>query len=420
MRPGPSSAGRGLRPLGSPHWRRAAFAASPAFGGRRAVTERRVPLIWGALAAVAVLLALPAAAQQGEVVRSERARFRLSTFASGLDRPWGAALLPDGRLLVTERPGRLRVVGTDGAVSAPLSGVPSVEAQGQGGLLDVALAPDFATTREVFLCHSALVPRGALTRLTRARLAPDLGGLEAAEPVLDAAPPQFRGRNHFGCRIALDREGHVFLSTGDRYITKTRAQALDDLAGKVLRLTGDGRVPADNPFVGRQDARAEIWSFGHRNPQGLAFNPWTGSLWEAEFGALGGDEINVIQPGRNYGWPIVSYGTDYDGSPIGTGRQSAPGIEEPIHHWTPSVSPSGIAFYDASAFPAWRGSLFVAALNPPGLVRLTTEGERVTAEERLLFDRRIRMRDVVVARDGGLLVLTDEARGRILRLSPAE
>lgn len=368
--------------------------------------------------ALAFVLPLAAQAQEGEVVRSEAATFRLSTFATGLERPWGAALLPDGRLLVTERPGRLRVVGTDGAVSAPLGGVPPVEAARQGGLLDVALAPDFAATRELFLCHAMLVQGGALTRLTRARLAADSSRLEAVEPVLDAAPPQASGRMHYGCRIAFGRDGHLFLSTGDRFAVKERAQRLDDLAGKVLRLTRDGRVPADNPFVGRQGARPEIWSYGHRNPQGLALNPWTGSLWEAEFGARGGDEVNLIRPGANYGWPIVSHGVDYDGSPIGTGRQAAPGLVEPIFHWTPSVSPSGIAFYDGSAFPAWRGSLFLAALNPPGLVRLATEGDRVIGEERLLFDRRIRMRDVVVAADGALLILTDEARGRILRLSP--
>lgn len=371
---------------------------------------------------LAALLLLPAAAraQEGETVTSQAARFRLSTFATGLERPWGAAVLPDGRLLVTERPGRLRLVGTDGQVSAPLGGVPPVEAQGQGGLLDVALAPDFERTRELFLCHATLVPGGALTRLTRARLAPDGTALEDAAPVLDAAPAQAQGRNHFGCRIAFGRDGHLYLSTGDRYITKDRAQRLDDLAGKVIRLTRDGRVPADNPFVGRQGARPEIFSYGHRNPQGLALNPWTGRLWAVEFGARGGDEVNLLRAGANYGWPIVSHGVDYDRTPIGTGQRSAPGIEEPLAAWEPgkNFSPSGAAFYDGAAFPAWRGSLFLAALNPPGLVRLTTEGDRVTGEERLLFDRRIRMRQVVVARDGSLLVLTDEARGRILRLTP--
>jgi glucose/arabinose dehydrogenase len=375
---------------------------------------RRAALSLALLAA----LAPPALAQDGEVVRSEAAAFRVTTFATGLERPWGAAVLPGGQILVTERPGRLRLVGADGTVSAPLGGVPPVEARGQGGLLDVALAPDFAITGELFLCHSTLVPGGALTRLTRARLAPDATALTDVQPVLDATPAQSSGRNHFGCRIAFDRAGFLYLSTGDRYEVKERAQRLDDLAGKVLRLTRDGRVPADNPFVGRQGARPEIFTYGHRNPQGLALNPWTGSLWEAEFGARGGDEVNLLRAGANYGWPIVSHGVDYDRSPIGTGQRTAPGIAEPLYHWTPSVSPSGIAFYDGNAFPGWRGSLFLAALNPPGLVRLTTEGDRVTGEERLLFDRRIRMRDVLVAPDGSLLILTDETRGRILRLTP--
>lgn len=372
-------------------------------------------------AALLLALAAPAAAQPGEVVRSERAAFRLTTLATGLEHPWGAALLPDGRLLVTERPGRLRVVATDGSVSAPLSGVPEVVAEGQGGLLDVAPAPDFATTREIFLCHAQLVARGALTRLTRARLSPDATRLEAVTPVVDAAPPQFRGRQHYGCRIAFDRSGFLYLSTGERNDPE-RAQRLDDLAGKVLRLARDGRVPADNPFAGRPGARAEIWSYGHRHPQGLALNPWTGSLWSAEFGPRGGDEVNLIRRGANYGWPVVSHGVNYGGSAVGTGQRAAPGIEEPLAAWEPgrNFSPSGIAFYDAAAFPGWRGSLFIAALNPPGLVRLTTEGDRVTGEERLLFDRRIRMRDVAVAADGALLVLTDERAGRILRLAPAD
>jgi glucose/arabinose dehydrogenase len=370
-----------------------------------------------------VLLPGRAAAQPDGVVRSERASFQLSVFATGLQHPWGAAVLPDGRLLVTERPGRLRLVGTDGRVSEPLSGVPAVEAEGQGGLLGIALAPDFAETRELYLCYAALAPRGALTRLARARIAPDLRGLEAVQPILDAGPPQFRGRNHFGCRIVFDVSGrYVFLSTGERATNPARAQDLGDLAGKVIRLRRDGSVPPGNPFAGRSGARPEIWSYGHRHPQGLALNPWTGSLWEAEFGPLGGDEVNLIRPGANYGWPLVSYGVNYNGSPVNDGAHSAPGVEEPLAYWGKgeNFSPSGIAFYDSAAFPGWRGSLFVAALNPPGLVRLSTEGDRVTGEERLLFDRRIRIRDVAVARDGSLLLLTDERAGRILRLSPAE
>jgi glucose/arabinose dehydrogenase len=367
-----------------------------------------------ALAALAVLAA-PAAAEDRPIV-SERATFHVRLFASGLEHPWGAAFLPDGSLLVTERPGRLRRIMPDGRVSAPLAGVPRVEAVGQGGLLDVALPPDFARTREVFLCQAALTEGGALTRLVVARLAPDADALIGLRLVLDAAPAQASGRLHYGCRIVFGPEGHIFLSTGERN-QRARAQRLDDLAGKIIRLTRDGRVPPDNPFVGRADARPEIWSLGHRNPQGLAFNPWTGSLWEAEFGPRGGDEINIIRRGANYGWPVVSHGREYWGPPISR-ETSAPGFEDPLHVFDPPVSPSGIAFYDGAAFPGWRRSLFVAALNTPGLVRLATEGDRVVGEERLLTGR-WRIRHVVVGPEGRLYLLTDEGEGKILRLDPA-
>ncbi len=363
--------------------------------------------------------ALPACAQapaEPQRFVSERAAFRVIPFATGLDRPWGGAFLPDGRLLVTERPGRVRLIARDGTVSPPLDGVPAVEVRGQGALLDLALAPDFAATREVYLCHSALVEGGALTRLVRAQLSADATALEAATPVLDATPPQAQGRNHYGCRIAFAPDGALFLTTGDRHVTKPRAQRLDDLAGKVLRLARDGAALADNPLAGRPGVRPEIFSFGHRNPQGLAFNPWTGRLWEAEFGARGGDDVNVLRPGGNFGWPLVTKGVDYDGSRIGEGA-SRPDLDEPIHWWVPSVSPSGMAFYTGQAFPDWRGSLFLAALNPPGLIRLTTAGERVTGEERLPW-RGSRLRQVIQGPDGLLYLLTDEANGRVLRLQP--
>jgi glucose/arabinose dehydrogenase len=377
------------------------------------------------LLGTALLLGASAAAQvlaQGgaeQRISSQRATFRVTTFATGLERPWGGAFLPDGRLLVTERPGRMRVIGRDGAVSAPLAGVPSVEARGQGGLLDVALAPDFPTSREIYLCHAALAQGGALTRLVRARLAPDGSAITGATTLLDAAPAQESGRNHYGCRIAFDpRDGALFLSTGERFEDEQRAQRPGDLAGKILRLSRDGRALPDNPFTGREGARPELWTLGHRNPQGLAFNPWTGSLWSAEFGPRGGDEVNVIRRGANYGWPVVSHGRTYStGFPIGEGT-SKPGLEDPIHVWVPSVSPSGMAFYDAQAFPAWRGSLFLAALNPPGLVRLAIEGDRVVGEERLLRGV-ARLRHVLQGPDGLLYILTDEVSGRVLRLDPA-
>ena len=362
-----------------------------------------------------MLLATPAAAQDAPI-RSERASFRVTSFATGLQHPWGAVFLPDGSMLVTERPGRLRRITPDGRVSAPLAGVPQVEAAGQGGLLDIALAPDFARSREVFLCQAAAVEGGALTRLVTARLAPGNDGLTGLRRLLDAAPAQSSGRLHYGCRIAFGRDGHLYLSTGERN-ERARAQRLDDLAGKVIRLTRDGRVPEDNPFTGRQGVRPEIWSYGHRHPQGLAVNPWTGSLWEAEFGPRGGDEINIIRRGANYGWPVVSHGREYWGPRISR-ETAAQGIADPIHVWVPSVSPSGIAFYDGAAFPGWRGSLFVAALNEPGLVRLSTEGDRVTGEERLLMGL-ARMRQVAVGPDGRVYLLTDSPQGAVLRLDPA-
>jgi glucose/arabinose dehydrogenase len=297
-----------------------------------------------------------------------------------------------------------------------------VEARGQGGLLDVAPAPDFATTREVYLCQAAVVPGGggALTRLVRARLSADATALEGARPILDATPAQESGRLHYGCRIAFGgpRDGALYLSTGERFEEERRAQRLDDLAGKVLRVSRDGAPLPDNPFAGRPDgARPEIFTLGHRNPQGLAFNPWTGSLWEAEFGPRGGDEVNVLRAGRNYGWPVATHGRTYTGNlPIGEGT-SRPGMEDPIKVWVPAVSPSGIAFYTGDAFPGWRGSLFLAALNPPQLVRLSTEGDRVTGEERLLQGM-ARFRHVIQGPEGHLYILTDEARGRVLRLEP--
>ncbi len=360
---------------------------------------------------IGVLAGAGVAAQ--EVVRSERAAFRVGVFAQGLEHPWGGAFLPDGALLVTERPGRMRLVSAQGAVSPPLAGVPQVVTGGQAGLLDVALAPDFARTREIFFCASTAVEGGALTRLWRAVLGPE--GLQQVRPVLDVTPPQASGRLHFGCRILFGRDGSLFLSAGERN-QRERAQRLDDLAGKVLRLTRDGMVPADNPFAGRAGARAEIFTWGHRNPQGLALNPWTGSVWEAEFGPRGGDEVNILRAGANYGWPRVSYGREYSGGRISE-SPTAPGITDPVHVWVPSVSPSGIAFYDGTAFPGWRRSLFVATLAPPMLVRLTTEGDRVVGEERLL-EGMARLRDVIAGPDGLLYILTDEERGRILRLEP--
>ncbi len=369
------------------------------------------------LVGLALLLASACAAQPpGGLVASQAARFRVEVFAAGLEHPWGGAFLPDGRLLLTERPGRIRLVGPDGTVSAPLAGVPAVAEGGQGGLLDLALAPDFATTRELYFCQSAQVSGGVLTRLVRARLSADATALEAVQPILDATPAQARGRLQYGCRIAFGpQDGKLYLSTGDRYTDKMRAQRLDDLAGMVLRLDRDGRPAAGNPFLGRPGVRPEIYSYGHRNPDGLAFNPATGTLWEAEFGPRGGDEVNAILPGRNYGWPLATHGIDYDGSRIGNPTQ--PGTEEPLRHWEPSISPTGLSFYTGQAFLGWRGNAFLPCLNTPGLMRLVVEGDQVVGEERLLWDK-LRLRAVIQGPDGFLYVLTDEGEGRVLRVSP--
>jgi len=371
------------------------------------------------LTLAAFLPALPACAQslggQGEVVRGEGASFRVTTVARGLEHPWGGAFLPDGRLLLTERPGRMRLLSPDGTLSPPLSGVPAVAAAGQGGLLDVQLAPDFRETREIYFCQAASVNGGNLTRLSRARLTPGADRLDTVQTLLDATPAQ-SGNGHYGCRIAFGRDGKLYMTTGDRQRNSERAQDLNDLAGKLLRLERDGRPAEGNPFLGRQGARPEIYAYGIRSPQGLVVNPETGTLWEIEMGPRGGDEINLVRPGANFGWPVVGHGTAYSGARIHDGT-SAPGMQAPLRHWTPSISPSGAAFYTGDAFPAWRGDLFLATLSSAGLLRVSTDGDRVTGEERLLWGQ-TRIRHVLNGPDGLLYLLTDESRGRVLRLEP--
>ena len=395
----------------------------------------RRPLLTALLAAPSLVHA------QAELEQSERGAFRWRNLATELENPWGGGFLPDGRLLLSERPGRARLMAPDGTLSPPLGGLPEVVAEGQGGLLDLQPAPDFATTAEVFFTSATLIQAGSsggvqagsadgvqagaaggaeggvLTRLWRARLTPR--GFEGVRGVLDAAPAQARGRLHYGGRLAFSPDGaHLFLTTGERNDNRERAQKLNDLAGKVIRLTRQGEIPRDNPFSGREGARGEIFSLGHRNPQGIAFNPATGGLLVVEHGPRGGDELNLVLPGRNFGWPDVSHGREYSGRQIAGGRTSGPGITEPLRHWVPSVSPSGMQFAPAHAQPLWRGALYIACLNTPGLLRLQMEGDLVVSEERLLWGR-TRMRQVLFAPDGALLVLTDESRGRVLRLDAA-
>ncbi len=339
----------------------------------------------------------------------------ITRVAQGFEHPWGLAFLPDGRMLVTERPGRLRIVSSDGTVSAPVAGVPAVYANGQGGLLDVALDPDFATDPWVYLSFSEPGEGGGGTAVARGRLADgkltDVAVIFRQEPKLDAG-------QHFGSRLVFDREGRLYVTSGDRG-NWDNPQRLDKGQGKIFRINRDGSIPADNPFVGRDDAIPAIWSYGHRNAQGAALHPQTGALWQTEHGARGGDELNIPQAGRNYGWPVITLGINYNGQPIGSGEKTAEGMEQPIHSWTPSIAPSGLAFYTSDRFPAWKGSLFVGALAFQRVVRLSLDGDKVVGEEPLLVDFGERIRDVRQGPDGYLYLLTDDAKGKLLRVGLA-
>jgi aldose sugar dehydrogenase len=342
---------------------------------------------------------------------------RVETIAHGLEHPWAVALLPDGSFLVTERPGRMRRVSADGTLSAPLAGVPKVFSQGQGGLLDVVLAPDFATSKRIYFSYAE--PGDDDTAGTAAAYA-TLGDKAITDVhVFYRQQPKVEGGNHFGSRIAFDNAGHVFISQGERFNYRMYAQQLDKLQGKLVRLNLDGSIPRDNPFVGRKDARPEIWSYGHRNMQGLAIDPRTGKLWESEHGPRGGDELNLPQPGKNYGWPLVTYGIDYSGvkypETIGT---SAPGMEQPHHYWAKSPGISGLAFYTGHPPSPWNDSLFVGSLAESNLIRLSLRGDKIVGEERLLTDLGARIRDVRAGPDGKVYVLTDEDDGKLLRLTP--
>lgn len=363
--------------------------------------------------------ATTAAAAPAKVARfaSEAGELEVATVAEGLEHPWGLAFLPDGRYLVTERPGRLRIVGPDGTLSAPVAGVPEVFAKGQGGLLDVALDPDFATSPWVYLSFSEPGEGGGGTSVARGRWEND--ALVDVEVIFRQSPKLDTGQ-HFGSRLVFDREKRLYVTSGDRG-TQPNVQPLDLGQGKIFRIERDGSIPADNPFVGREDAQPAIWSYGHRNVQGAALHPTTGALWQTEHGARGGDELNIPEAGKNYGWPVITLGVNYNGMPIGEGKTEAPGMEQPMHQWTPSIAPSGLAFYTADRFPAWQGDLFVGALAFQRVVRLELEGDKVVREEALLTDLGERIRDVRQGPDGYLYLLTDAANGKLLRvgLAPA-
>ena len=361
---------------------------------------------------LAGLLALAAAPSVAQSQPSPKAQ----TVASGLQNPWAVAFLSEGRFLVTERPGRLRVVSADGQVQPAVQGLPEVAAGGQGGLLDVITDSAFASNRTIYFCFSE-PGKGTTnsTALARARLSQDAKRLEDVK-VIFSQQPKFSSTAHFGCRIVERPDGTLFLTLGDRFSRRDDAQTLDNHHGKVVRVAKDGAVPKDNPFVGKAGALPEIWSYGHRNSQGATLAP-DGSLWTHEHGARGGDEINRPQAGKNYGWPQVSFGVNYDGSKIGSGDSAAPGLEPPLHHWTPSIAPSGMAFLTSDRYgAAWKGNLLVGSLKFQYLDRIELKDGQVVAEHKLLEDLGQRIRDVRQGPDGLLYVLTDNANGRLIRL----
>ena len=348
--------------------------------------------------------------------------FDVVTVASGLVNPWGMTFLPDGRMLVTEKPGRLRIVSPDGTLSEPVAGLPEVDARGQGGLLDVALDPDYASNRFIYWSYAEPGEDGTNnTAVARGRLADGATPrVEDVEVIYHQTPP-LASRAHFGSRLVFARDGTLFVTQGDRSVTPGRMQAqdMDSLIGKIVRINKDGSVPDDNPFVGQAGADPKIWSIGHRNIQSAALHPETGELWEVEHGTRGGDELNIARKGLDYGWPTIAYGIEYRGGQITGGIQAQDGMEQPVYYWDPVIAPSGMTFYTADLFPAWKGSLFIGGLASEALVRLGIEGERVSGEERLLTDQRERIRDVAQGPDGALYLLTDNEDGRVLKLVPS-
>ncbi|MET0087626.1 MAG: PQQ-dependent sugar dehydrogenase [Sedimenticola sp.] len=374
----------------------------------RFITQQ--PLLWASLLVAAVLAMLyvtPHSAQAAE--------FRVVPLVKGLEHPWGMAFLPDGRILVTERPGQLRLIDNNRLLPEPVGGLPEIAARGQGGLLDVALHPDYEDNGWIYLAYSAPGDGGIGTEVGRGRLQ---GNRLVEWQRLFRLLPKSGTGYHFGSRLVFDRAGYLYITLGDRGERK-RAQQLDDHAGSVIRLHDDGRVPVDNPFVKRNDARPEIYSYGHRNAQGAILHPQSGRLWIHEHGPQGGDEINVVAPATNYGWPVISYGAEYGiGIPVGEGTHK-PGMAQPIYYWDPSIAPSGMMFYTGDRFPQWKDNLFVGSLKFQLLVRLEVEGEKVLTEERLLKGELGRIRDVRNGPDGYIYLLTDSPNGQLVRLEPA-
>ncbi|RJX81134.1 PQQ-dependent sugar dehydrogenase [Pseudomonas sp. LS-2] len=382
-------------------------------------TTFRKTLIAGVCASVLLGLSIQASAA---TYQSEEGTLTVDEVVTGLQHPWAVAFLPDDKgMLVTERTGSLRRVASDGKLSAPISGVPTVWVQGQGGLLDVELSPDFAKDRMVYLTYAEAGSDGKTggTAAGRGRLSDDMTKLENFTRIFQQQPKLSVG-NHFGSRIVFDRDGYLFIALGENNNRPT-SQDLDKLQGKIVRLYPDGTVPKDNPFVGQKNVRPEIWTYGHRNQQGAALNPWTGTLWTNEHGPMGGDEINIIERGANYGWPISTFGIDYTGQPISESKgKIVEGVKNPFHVWEKSPAISGMAFYDADRFKQWDHNIFIGALAAQVLIRLELKDDKVVHEERLLGELKSRIRDVRQGPDGYLYVLTDEDDGKLLKVGLAQ
>jgi len=366
------------------------------------------------LAATAAVLLLTAAAPSSQVIKTQEYDLRITEIVAGLEHPWGLTFLPDGRMLVTERPGRLRMIADGRLEAEPVAGLPPIEAHGQGGLLDVALHPHFAENRLVYFSYAGSGEGGISTEVARGKLVDSR--LEDVQ-VLFRQQPRSKSGRHFGSRLVFDRQGYLYITLGDRG-ERERAQRPGDHAGSVIRLHDDGRIPADNPFIGKEGWKPEKFTLGNRNIQGAALHPKTGEVWAHEHGPQGGDEVNIIRAGINYGWPVITYGVNYViGTAIGEGTHK-PGMAQPLYYWVPSIAPSGMAFYTGDRFPRWRGDLLVGSLKNRMLVRLSLDGEQVVGEERFLHDVLGRIRDVRQGPDGFIYLLTDEYDGSLVRLEP--
>jgi len=371
---------------------------------------------WTGILSMLLILPLGIACAANTELDTREHVVKVVTVTDGLEHPWSMAFLPGGDVLITERPGRLRILRDGQLLSEPVAGLPEVRSFRQGGLLDLALHPDFEDNRLLYFSYAANHQDGITTHVARGRFEND--ALHDVEVLFVAEPASDNGR-HFGSRLVFDRDGYLYITVGDRG-DMPRAQRLDDHAGSTIRLHDDGRIPEDNPFVGRDDARPEIYTYGNRNAQGMALHPQTGEVWQNEHGPRGGDELNRIRAGINYGWPVISHGIDYSGRDIGEGISEQEGMEQPVHHWTPSIAPSGMAFYTGDVFPNWRGNVFVGALAHTHVTRLVMDGNRVVDEEPMFREMGQRIRDVRQGPDGHLYLLTDHNNGRLLRLDPAE